>query len=192
MKTIDRVRPDIHHHYSDLRPAISVDASRMRGPGEAGPIDRPPGGNYLYRNFQGASWHLARRMLSFEDLLIAKLEGHPEGGDPMPLRQRAPTWLQVLRGLDLGVAAAVLSISAAGGIPVTSCNAGSLGGHHMECLPVVAFHWDPAKLMPLKLCVRQAGLSMWVHEQGELVIGADYIRRMLLFAEAMQQRQHLF
>ncbi len=45
-----------------------------------------------------------------------------------------------LFGLDIGVASAVIALSAARCIPCSSCNGGAYGGSHQERHPVIAFY----------------------------------------------------
>ena len=137
----------------------------------------------------GGSWLKAHRAFLIEDALFSKLEGalspHEEKKTVHQIR-RAEI---ICNGLDFGVIAAVYAISAAGGIPVSSCNGGCFASRHSEPFPVIAFHWPSERLPLMRQCAKVAGVSMWVHRHGELVIGADYIRRFLLFADALLQRQ---
>ncbi|MBO9516458.1 MAG: hypothetical protein J7493_00170 [Porphyrobacter sp.] len=94
-------------------------------------------------------------------------------------------------GLDFGVASAVYALSAAGGIPMTSCNAGCFGGLHREPFPLVGFYWHPYLLPLFKRCAEQARISVWVHVRGELVVGARTIGRLPALASALVQRKAL-
>ncbi len=180
-----------HRRFTNFVPGIRVRADRMAWPCHDAPKSASYGGNQQYRDLRGASWLRVGRLLALEDAIFAKIEG----GMSPPQRdrlQRQMVRAEVHHGLDLGVMAAVAAISAAGGIPVSSCNGGCFAETHFEEFPVVSFHWPTDRLKLIRECAKEAGVAMWVHRHGELVISADYIRRFLLFAEALLRRKASF
>jgi hypothetical protein len=190
----DDLKRGVHHRFENIIPGIRVRADKMLWPCAEATSEGQLYGNNLYTDFRGKTRLQAERVLLLEDLLIRRLEAvfrAPEFVRQLTYRQeeaRVSRLYKVLGDLDLGTWAAVFAISAAGGVPVASCNGRSFGGVHTEPFPVVCFCWPPAKLPILRDCAKEAGVSMWLHHRGEVVIGANYIRRFLLFAQALLNR----
>jgi hypothetical protein len=187
----------VHRRFTGIIPGVRIRADKMLWPPHAAPIDGQYHGNGLYTDFRGKTWLRTERVLRFEQLMISRLEeicrarGAKRGIEVAALEHRACRMEPVLKELDLGTWAVVHAISAAGGVPLSSCSGGSFGGVHGEPFPVVCFCWPPSKLHLLRMCAKEAGVSAWHHHRGEVVIGADYIRRFLMFAQALLKRRHL-
>ena len=88
-------------------------------------------------------------------------------------------------GLDIGVASAVISLSAARCLPFSSCNAGAFGGNHHEWHPVVAFFSRPEAITLLLDCAKEANTGLNQGDIGNLVVYADDIRNIRAFAREL-------
>jgi hypothetical protein len=185
---VDLIR-GIHKRFTGIRRGTRVRDADLGWP----MLPIPPvgrfNGNNLFRDLRGKSWHSAQRALQIEEGLFRRLEAArgSEADEALVLARIRLTEARLK--LDLGTIAAVYSISAAGGIPIASCNGGSFGDDHGEPFPVVTFYWPAPLMVVLRQCVAATGVSLWTHHRGELVIGADYIRRFLLFSRALQERR---
>jgi hypothetical protein len=91
----------------------------------------------------------------------------------------------ILFGLDLGVASAVLAISAVGCIPVASCNGGAFGGTHAAVCPIVAFFMKPGHQSLLLACATRAGVGLRVCEDGQVQVYASSVLAILDFADEL-------
>jgi hypothetical protein len=194
-KRTPELAKDVHYRFTGVPRGINVRADQMLWPKDDEPArTRRYCGNNFYRDLRGKTWLMAERALQVEEELISAADelcrrGGGDGGDAQALYVRVTQAESALERLDLGTIGAVHAISAAGGIPISSCNAGSFGGAHGEAFPVVCFLWRPERLPILRACAKEAGVSMWLHRRGEVVIGADYIRRFLMFAQAVLDRR---
>jgi len=97
-----------------------------------------------------------------------------------------------LCGLDLGIASATAALSAARCIPFTSCNAGTFGGGHAEAYPLVGFF---ARLQQVELLLRaatEAGVGLENGDGGCLVVYANDVRTLRLFAVALVRERKAF
>lgn len=193
MKNLDLSR-GVHQRFTGIIPGIRVRADQMLWPTEDEPARTGRyRGNNLYRDLRGTTWLSAQVALQLEESLISAGEALRKRGGGKPGEAEALVsqvkQVESIWGLDLGTISAVHAISAAGGVPISSCNASSFGGYHTEPFPVVCFCWRPEQLPILRTCAEEAGVSMWLHHRGEVVIGADYIRRLLLFAGAIISRR---
>src|SRR5437867_963142 len=90
-----------------------------------------PGWNRDYWNLKGLTWEHAQEVLDYE---MTHLRQHAIHDDVFE-SEDADDLEDCLMGLDLGVASAVAALSAAGCIPVASCNGGVLGDAHHEKYP---------------------------------------------------------
>ena len=94
-----------------------------------------------------AAEDLEAEVSAFEDLQATSFEDEP-----------------ALWGLDVGVAAATIAISAYGATPVSSCNAGAFGGQHQARYPYVAF-FLPKELAPeIMLCAKASDVGLLCDE----------------------------
>jgi hypothetical protein len=100
-------------------------------------------GNQYYQDLRGATWDEVAGILTREAALFERfdaatdLDKEAELFEEERLEEVFPE--ADLCGLDVGVAGAVMALSAMGAIPVGSCNAGGFGGHHAASFPYVAF-----------------------------------------------------
>jgi hypothetical protein len=97
---------------------------------------------------------------------------------------------QPLQGLDLGVASAVLSLSAIGCVTFSSCNGGSFGDFHHEKYPLITFYAKPENAPLLIKAAKEAGVGIR-HVEDYLMVWANDIRHMLRFGQAvLKSRKH--
>jgi hypothetical protein len=115
-----------------------LDRSKLRWPepGEA-THDSGLGGNRMYADLRRCSWTEARQAFVLEGELIGRIEiSEDSEAECEAIWEELSEGDRDLFGLDLGVAATVVSLSAARCIPFASCNAGAFGGNHQEALSV--------------------------------------------------------
>src|ERR1700716_1490756 len=97
------------------------------------------GGNQYYQDLRGWTWSEVRAVLDAEARAIARiaLSADPAAAEARfeDERDADEDPIEALFGLDVGVAAAVLALSALGAMPYISCNAGSFGGPHQGARP---------------------------------------------------------
>lgn len=179
----------LDRRFDDLEPGIRIRNEKVRWPKEEEVSVQTLKGNNLYVDLRGKSWSEAERALRIEHRLFDGINGCRTTERKQMLLRRMWKLEQLYGGLDIGTIATVYAISAAGGIPVTSCNAGCFGGSHREPFPLVGFWWRRSKLPLLRECAKQAQISLWLHHRGELVAGARTIRRMSRFAAALLARR---
>lgn len=132
----------------DVQIRVQLDAATLDAPSseelEAADDEGYLGGNRYYRDLRGWGWDDVRDALKIEGALIKTIAA---AADPAAaeeafeeLRGAEDDDAEGLWGLDVGVAAAVLALSALGGIPFMSCNGGSFGKQHPAAHPYVAFY----------------------------------------------------
>lgn len=110
-------------------------------------------GNQHYSDFRGMTFADLEATMVREDGLVDTLEAV---GDTAELEERfvqergtAFEPVDDLWGLDVGVAGAVIALSALGATPVSSCNGGNYGTLHQSHYPYVAFYLADADLAVL-------------------------------------------
>lgn len=100
-------------------------------------------GNQMYTDMRGFTWADVERVMAIEADLISRFQQADDLEVEAQIvdeeRARAIEFEQELWGLDIGVAAATVALSALGAIPAGSCNAGGFGGDHQASYPYVAF-----------------------------------------------------
>lgn len=173
--------------FSNLRPGIRVAADDISWPSDPAALVEQWTGNNDYRDFRAKTWLSAWRALKIESLMFERMQGGTHHEHDLGVRMAELEW--VLGGLDFGVASTVYAISAAGGIPITSCNGGAFGDHHNEPFPLVGFYWHPRLWPYLRKAAEQARVSVWTHHRGELVVAGKNLRRMPSFAAAIIRRK---
>ena len=175
----------------DLETPAAPDPGRLRWPRrwEVSGDEAAPAGNQHYQDLTAASWADVFRVLEVEAALVRRLE---DALDPSGEASRVEAELDgqrddddetPLRGLDLGVASAVLVLAAAGAVPVASCNGGAFGGVHMGANPYVACYIRPRRFLTVSGWAVRAGLLQIVTEDGVLVLHARQVKDFLRFAE---------
>jgi hypothetical protein len=149
-------------------------------------------GNPEYRDLRNLTWEDAEQAYAAERTLLGKLDAVRTAEDLKALRPAvAACGLQTFR-LDLGVASAVCALSAAGLVPLSSCNAGAFGAAHPEPHPVVSFFAYPSVLPLLKTCARRAQIGLGTSALGGAIAYSNDIRRMRQFAKNLMKHADLF
>jgi hypothetical protein len=100
-------------------------------------------GNKMYSDLRGFGWTDVELAISVEQKVVDRLSQADDLeaaiADWDEERFSATEPAGDLWGLDVGVAAATIALSAQGAAPVGSCNAGGFGGQHQASYPYVAF-----------------------------------------------------
>jgi len=148
-------------------------------------------GNSRYEDHRGWTWRDVRSALVREIAVVAQVaeaadsaaaesafeaERDPEDEGP-----------DVLWGLDIGVASAVITLSALGAIPFISCNAGSFGGPHPAARPYVAFFIASASPDTLLGLARAADVGLEA-DNGIVLLYARSVVDLIRFAELAELR----
>lgn len=97
--------------------------------------------------------------------------------------ERAQT-ISIYDLLDPGIASSVAALVDVGAVPFSSCNGGSLGGHHLEPRPIVAFVADEPVLRMIILAAEDAGVEFSRTTNG-FTVEASSIEDMPRFAERL-------
>lgn len=179
-------------------PTIDVDIDRnasgagLRWPkGEEVETDSGLGCNREYADLRRMTWRDYAEVAQAEDDLFALLvacddpeeeldqleaeaEEAEETGEPDPLM-----------GLDVGIASTVIALSAAGCIPVSSCNGGVFGRRHHERHPLVVFCAREPHLSVLNLAATEADIGLINSGDGFLLAYSGNIERMRDFARSL-------
>lgn len=166
--------------------------------GEVHGANAAPGGNQYYQDLTKFTWSDARATLEFEAVLLKRVG---LSGDPATEEEAVGNELDAvdclgaapsLWGLDLGVAAAVVTLSAVGAVPVASCNGGAFGAPHIGSNPYIAFFIRPRRLLAVLDWAREAGLSLTATTDGIAVLHArcisDFHTFVNLALEAQRRR----
>jgi len=154
------------------------------------------GANRQYEDLRNMSWVLVQEAFDAEQAAIKEFiltwrDGDDEAEfddddeeDDWEQGELDPLW-----GLDMGVASAVLALSAAGCVPFTSCNGGAFGGGHYEKYPLVGFYLPLQLATILPRIVAEAGVGLYQHGGGVFQVYANEIPAMMRFAERMLAHQ---
>ena len=104
-------------------------------------------GNQQYRDIRYISWEFVAEAIEREKALFARFAAAAD------VEEEAARYAEEIEeavfpeedfwGLDIGVIAAVMALSALGAVTVSSCNAGGFGGAHVERFPLVAMFLPP-------------------------------------------------
>ncbi len=178
----------------DVEIERSVVPERLAWPASGEAMDESSlGCNRDYADLRRLPWLEARRVYSVEEKIIARIEASQDTDEEYELVvEELNEDSNGIYGLDIGVASAVVALSAARCIPFSSCNGGAFGGSHHESHPVVAFFAQP-EITPLLLeCAEEAGSGLSMSEFGSLIVYADDIRNMRAFACALIKRKTAF
>jgi hypothetical protein len=162
-------------------------------PGEAHD-DSGLGCNRLYADLRHLSWTEAKRVYDLETLLIARVDASEDPEDEWRIIEDDlfEESDHHLYGLDLGVAATVVALSAARCVPFASCNAGAFGGRHHERYPLVAFFSRPQMLDLLLASATAADAGLEVGDHGALIAYANDVRVMRRLAVELIDRRAAF
>jgi hypothetical protein len=127
-------------------------------------------GNQQYRDLRGMTWaQVAATLLQeaeFFDRLAAAADLNEEAELIEEERAAADFPEDDLWGLDVGVIGATLALSALGATPVSSCNAGGFGGHHVAAFPYVAFFLPRSAAAEVLAIAEEADVGVDVVEGG--------------------------
>jgi hypothetical protein len=149
-------------------------------------------GNRAYCDLRGCGWDVVRTALDIETKLIARLKRADDVDAEMSAfdEERATAFDDepALWGLDVGVAAATIAISAYGAIPVSSCNAGAFGGHHPARYPYVAFFLPKALAPEIMRCAEAADIGLFCDESGLAQIYSQGEMDLVRFAQTALER----
>lgn len=182
-----------HIHFGvDIERKISPE--RLRWPSAAQARDGSGfGGNRDYYDLRGQPWSDVADVLREEHELIARIEQAEDPDEESELIEEEFTEDPGgMMGLDIGVASTVAALSAAGCVPFASCNGGAFGGPHHESHPLVAFCARREHVPLLLEAAERTGVGMESDEMGEVMVYADDIRRMPVFAAALLENRDLF
>ena len=176
----------------DMKREIHVGAMGWPSEEEAG-NERILGGNLGYCDLRGFSWEEASATGNKEEELIERIL---QAEDPETELELIDDELYEddigLYGLDIGVASAVVGLSAAGCVPCCSCNGGAFGGFHKEDYPLIAF-FAPTQMTDLLLeCAGTAGLGLENSEHGTLLAYANDIEKIRAFGQLLIEKRCLF
>jgi len=139
--------------------------------------------NRSYMDLRGCSWREVQETISQEERILERLErGGDAAEDGLTDEEAAELFY-----LDLGVASAVLALSAAYCVPLTSCN-GETG--HPEEFPLVIFRSRPARVPDLLEAAEEAGCGLINVDGGRLMVYAERVRQMIGFARALLARRN--
>lgn len=143
-------------------------------------------GNSRYADHRGWLWADVRDALKVEAAVVDQIAA------AVPVSAEAEAAFEAQRdldsegaealwGLDVGVASAVIALSALGAVPFISCNAGSFGGVHAASRPYVAFYIAKASADLLVALAESAGVGLEVQD-GVLCLYGRTILDLMQFA----------
>ncbi len=149
-------------------------------------------GNRSYCDLRGCGWDVVRTALDIESKVIDRLKMADDvDAEASAFDEERATAFDdepALWGLDVGVAAATIAISAYGAIPVSSCNAGAFGGRHSGSYPYVAF-FLPKDLAPeIMRCAEAADVGLLCDESGLAQIYGQAEMDLIRFAQTAWER----
>ncbi|GLI95768.1 hypothetical protein [Methylocystis echinoides] len=149
-------------------------------------------GNRSYRDLRGFSWEGVRAALDAEISVIKRLKAAEDlEAEISAFEDLQATSFEdepALWGLDVGVAAATIALSAYGATPVSSCNAGAFGGEHQARYPYAAF-FLPKELAPeIVLCAAASDVGLVCDENGVAQIYGRGEMDLVRFAETAWKR----
>jgi len=182
------------HKLFDVNMKREVNVAELSWP-ERGEADEESclGGNRSYGDLRRLVWSEVTRVYNLERELVTAIE---EANDPEEtydaIEEKLYEEFDDLYGLDLGVAAAVVALSAGRCIPFSSCNAGAFGGFHHEIHPVVAFYARPKMSGLLLECAEEAGCGLQNGIGGHLIVYDKTILGVMAFAKAVSGRRKSF
>lgn len=151
-------------------------------------------GNHAYQDLRGFTWQDVEATLSLERSIIDRLIDAPELEAAIAefedARARSIDEQAALWDLDIGVASAVLALSAMGATPVSSCNAAAFGGHHVAAFPYVAFYLPTNRIDEVYLYASLSNVGLINDSSGVAqIFGADE-KGLVRFAEVALAYHH--
>jgi hypothetical protein len=146
--------------------------------------------NHDYCDLRGLSWSDAMYALRAEALMYEYIELAPEPDAAQDLEEALRDKMldegDEMAWLDFGVASTVVAISAMGGIPITSCNGGVLGGHHGLDIPSVQFYALKEHVPIVVAAAERAQVAALAHH-GRIEVFTPDLRRFHTFARALSE-----
>jgi hypothetical protein len=143
--------------------------------------------NHCYEDLRGLSWQEARETLEAELSLMLRINDSEDAVATMD--EIADEFYEDPGlnpyGLDVGVAATVVALSALGCIPLSSCNGGCYGDFHHESYPLVVFCSKPKHVPDLIKAAKKAEVDLENDADGMLIVHTDDIVRLSEFARAL-------
>lgn len=185
VETEDRM---FEHEQFDVEIETDVDPRQLGWPGDDA-SDLGYTGNREYADMRGLTWADAEETFQEEQLLITRIEAAQSAEDEYSIiLDELCEDFGCLHGLDIGVAATVVALSAAGCIPISSCNGGAFGDFHHESHPLVALYVRPESFSTLLQGALDAGAGFSNGDSGEAIIYATSIAIMMKFAKLLIDR----
>jgi hypothetical protein len=178
-----------HHYPVTIEQVLDVDRLAQLSEFAANEADESGylAGNQMYQDLRCYGWADVAAALEVERRFIAQLEAaedvEAEAAKIEDERLDCFEPVDGLWGLDIGVASATIALSALGGIPVGSCNAGGFGGQHQAAYPYVAFFMGQAVPELLISVARAANVGLRSAEGGLAQIFGTGDLDLLRFAE---------
>lgn len=149
-------------------------------------------GNRFYFDMRGFYWQDVRTALEAEIAVMNRLKSaedlEAELANFEELQATSFDDEPALWGLDVGVAAATIALSAYGATPVSSCNAGAFGGQHQARYPYVAFFLPKALAQEILLCAEESNVGLLCDGNGVIQIYGQGEMDLVRFAEAARKR----
>lgn len=177
----------------DVEIEVRVDIASLDWPerGDAGE-DSGLGCNRHYADFRGVGWRAVAAMISAEKGFVDRVSSARNMAAECSalneelFEEEEQNGYHSLWGLDLGVASAVLALSAARCIPFSSCNAGAFReGHHAEGYPLVAFFVRPQMATIIIDCANKVGVGLRQDQHGVVHVYGRRVEDLLAFAGAI-------
>ena len=168
------------------RPLNDLDPEEAERAAEDGDLD----GNKAYEDLRGMSWEDAAETLQQDRMVVTRLSmavDLDEAYEDFETERLSEWGADALWGLDPGVAAATVALSALGAAPVSSCNGGALGGGHLEKYPLVTFYVGTASPQDLLACAEAAHAGLLVDGAGRIQLFGKTCEELLAFAGAAIQ-----
>ena len=159
----------------------SIEPSILVWPSES---DLASEGHFVrgYMDMRGLTWEDACETLTLERDILTRATGDlSAAGESL-----SDDEYHALYGLDVGVVAAVVALSAANCAPFTSCNGGV--GHH-EAHPCIGFCCRKGRVRNLLKAAEFARCGLVSRESGFVVLYADSVAPLLLFADKLVAMQ---
>ena len=128
-----------------------------------------------YRDMRGFVWEDAYHTLKEEQETLVRLAGALSVTEMAISSEGYPGFYD----LDVGVAAAVVALSAANCAPISSCNGEP--SHH-ELYPLVAFYCRKGRVRDLLKAAELANCGLINGDSGILVLHARHVDALMLFA----------
>jgi hypothetical protein len=152
--------------------------------------------NREYRDLRGCSWAEVDEVSDLENDIVRRLE--LSGTDfeqtmecvSEELDELYESGYEGLWGLDIGVASAVLALSACRCIPFSSCNAGAFGGFHREKFPLVSFFARPLWVPAIMRAAEETSIGLY--NSDDAIVAYGEIRSLMSFSHALAARRSLF